>query len=299
MKKLRFSLFLFVFCGIVILLLILFKYTPNPPFSRTIAPLLQALGKPIQSIDRSISRVLPINDMDEKKLGEEIKALLPKNFILNKESATTIKYLNSLVKSLCKTTRKPFEYKVFIIDGSPNACALPGGIICVTDRLLNILENEAELVAVLGHEIGHIEHGHLFDAARGKMFRKKIAAIGIAKILGLVRGITKFSFSKTQEDEADEYGFRMLLQNGYDPNAMSSSLKKLLSQSKNLQKPDLLLDFMNSHPYIELRIEKFLTLALHWKKKHPQEKYYLGKKNLDQKITFFENSFTEECGISQ
>ena len=74
----------------------------------------------------------------------------------------SLKYLNALVHSLTSETYKPFEYRIFLEEGSPNACALPGGAICITTGLMDLLQNESELVAVLSHEIGHIERGHYF-----------------------------------------------------------------------------------------------------------------------------------------
>jgi beta-barrel assembly-enhancing protease len=102
------------------------------------------------------------------------------------------------------------------------------------------------------------------------------------------------SFSKTQEDEADEYGFRMLLKKGYDPIAMSTSLEKLILGLIHKQGPtNLFEDFFGTHPYAELRIEKFRSRARLWKQNHPNEKRYLGKRNLLNQMTAAEVEFSD------
>lgn len=301
MKGFRVIFFLLLLCGVVGVSLILIKEKPQPPFSRSLAPLFQELGKPVKSVDRAISRMFPIDEVDEKMLGNEIKlrfADTSKPRTADEEA--TVRYLNSLITSLSDETRRSFEYQVFLVDGPPDAFAMPGGALCVTKGLMGILENEAELVAILSHEIGHIERGHLFDAARGKMLRRKIRKTSVVTYASdVIHMIVGLSFSKTQEDEADEYGFRMLLKKGYDPIAMSTSFEKLILGSVQKQGPtNPFEDFFTSHPYTELRIEKFRSRAKLWQQNYPNEKRYLGKKNFEDRMTVFEAEFSDELNES-
>ena len=55
----------------------------------------------------------------------------------------------------------------------PNAFALPGGVIIVTGGLLKTLKSEAELAAVLSHEMGHIELSHCLDTVRFQLLARK------------------------------------------------------------------------------------------------------------------------------
>ena len=304
MKRLRLLFLLLMGFGIFGVILILIKEQIQPPFSRSLSPLFQEIGKPIKSIDRVISRVIPVDDIDEKMLGDEIKSRISKNSnIPTPEEQATVRYLNSLVGSLTKEAYKQFEYKVFLVNGPPNASALPGGVIYITNELIDLLDSEAELVAILSHEIGHIERGHLFDAAREEMLRKKIHNTTIisyaSDVISLIASLT---FSKAQEDEADEYGFRMLVKKGYDPFAMSYTFDKLLQEKIALspsikQRPTTPIDdFFNTHPYIELRREKFRSRAKLWVENYPNEKRYVGKKNLTNRKTSFELKYPDEWG---
>lgn len=292
MKRVRIIFFLFLIGGVIGITAILIKEKRQPQCSPSLAVLFQELGRPIKTLDRAISRMLPIDEIDEKMLGEEIKYRLEKILKpITPDEESIVIYLNSLIEFLSRETQRSFEYKVFLVDGPPNAFAMPGGVLCVTKDLMNILENEAELAAILSHEIGHVERGHLFDAVRGEMLRRKIKMSVVfsyaSDVIGMIIGL---SFSKTQEDEADEYGFRMLIKKGYDPIAMSTVFEKLIqSHPHKLRKLiDPLDDFFSTHPYTQVRFDKFRARAELWKKTYPDERQYLGKKKFRDRITTFE-----------
>lgn len=134
---------------------------------------------------------------------------------------------------------RPSDYTVTVLNTSvPNAFALPGGYIYVTRGLLTLLNSEAELAGVLGHEVGHV-------AARHSQKRETRSTIG--SLLGTIAGaVTKsdlasvlvsrgaqvytLGFSRSQEYQADQLGVRYLASAGYDPFAMSNALVSLEMQ---------------------------------------------------------------------
>ncbi|MFZ0565139.1 MAG: M48 family metallopeptidase [Chlamydiales bacterium] len=293
MKKSKVIFFLLILIGLSIVTTHSIQHPVQPPFTHSLSILFQELGKPIKSVDRAISCILPVDEIDEKMLGDEIKLKLADTTI---QEEATIKYLNSLVQCFSDETHKPFEYEVFLVDGPPNACALPGGVICVTTGLIKLLENEAELAAILGHEIGHIERGHLFDAARGEMLLRKITGESHAFYASeLLHLMLNFIFSKSQEEEADEYSFRLLVKKQYNPFAISDVFTKLSSSHiHNPQPTSLIDDFFATHPQTELRIEKFYARAQAWIANHPREKWYGGEKNFANRITHTEKDYPDE-----
>jgi len=124
----------------------------------------------------------------------------------------------------------PYEFNV-INDSTPNAWALPGGKIVINRGLLVELESEAELAAVLGHEIVHAAARHgAKGMERGMMLQGAVLVAGIAsqnsEYSGLVVGaagvgtqLITHKYSRDAEREADLYGMRYMSRAGYDPRA--------------------------------------------------------------------------------
>ncbi|MEM9469784.1 MAG: M48 family metalloprotease [Pseudomonadota bacterium] len=139
------------------------------------------------------------------------------------------------------TERKDVEYKFFVIDDPMiNAFAVPGGYIYVSRGLMALANSEAELAAVIAHEIGHVTARHSAErVSQSFLVGLGAAAIGavagdpgISQAAGLGSELFVKSYSRTQEHEADNLGVRYSARAGYDPNAMSTFLKVLDGQTK-------------------------------------------------------------------
>ncbi|KEQ55300.1 putative Zn-dependent protease [Sphingobium chlorophenolicum] len=128
-----------------------------------------------------------------------------------------------------------------------NAFAIPGGYVYVTRQLMALMNDEAELAGVLGHEIGHVaaQHGQRRQQAAqrnaigGTLLQVLTGALlgdsGLAGLLqkGIGQGsqLLTLKFSRSQEYEADDLGIRYLASGGYDPKALSTMLASLAAQS--------------------------------------------------------------------
>jgi predicted Zn-dependent protease len=129
-----------------------------------------------------------------------------------------------------------------------NAFAIPGGYVYVTRQLMGLMNDEAELASVLGHETGHVAARHSQKrqrAATQNGLLGVLGQIGVGVLLGgnsqigqlLTKGIATgtqaltLKFSRSQEYEADDLGVAYLAKAGYDPMASSTMLASLAAQS--------------------------------------------------------------------
>lgn len=128
-----------------------------------------------------------------------------------------------------------------------NAFAVPGGYIYTTRQLVTLMNNEAELAAVLGHEVGHVAARHSQrrqKAAQTNSILGVLGAIGSSILLGdsqlgstLSRTFMEGSqlltlrFSRKQELQADDLGIEYLGRAGYDRRAMGTVLASLAAQN--------------------------------------------------------------------
>ncbi len=162
-----------------------------------------------------------------------------------------------------------------------NAFAVPGGYVYVTRQLLALMNSEAELASVLGHEVGHV-------AARHSKQREKRARVGgLGAILATVAGSVLagdtgarlgqqlggtlaqsyvLGFSRSQEYEADDLGVFYLAKTGYDPFAASSMLASLAAQTSldtraQGQKEQALPSWQRTHPDPASRVTRAANRA--------------------------------------
>src|SRR5687767_2448102 len=156
----------------------------------------------------------------------------------------------------------PWSFEV-VDDPTPNAFALPGGYIFVTRGMLNHMDSEAELAAVLGHEIGHVTARHGVQ----QMSRAQLAQLGMGigmvlvpelqpygDLLGSGLQLLFLKYGRDAERQADELGFAYSLKENYDVREMDdvfATLQKIGEAAKQSPLPA----WASSHPDPGERIE--------------------------------------------
>lgn len=136
--------------------------------------------------------------------------------------------------------------------------------IYITTTLVKLCQNESEVAAVIGHELGHLQLGHLTKlqskANQLNAMLDNLAKGGVdAKVIDKIAKAGAIAipvFSRDQEYEADDYGFQALCQHGYDRNAMSA----LYSRLDAIGNQDSILSFLATHPPFKDRIERLTKL---------------------------------------
>jgi len=208
-------------------------------------------------------------DFMELQFGLSTKIQVEKQYKIYNDDVVQ-NYINSLGQKIAIHSERPnLNYEFYVVDSKEiNAFAVPGGFIYVTTGIIKELDNEAQLAAVIGHEIGHIAKKHSVKflqraiiANYGIEFLTNLMGIKsknrkseITKIISTI-GIN-FLFlknSRENEYEADEQGAYLISKLGYDPGAMIGVQEHLMKLRKS--KPNALEEFLSTHPISENRIE--------------------------------------------
>jgi beta-barrel assembly-enhancing protease len=175
-----------------------------------------------------------------------------------------------VTNSTAKQAPYPFEFHLLRDPQTVNAFALPGGQIFITAGLLRRLNSEAQLAAVLGHEVGHVVARHGAEHLAKQQFgRALVTAVGVATsddrgggqqaalIARAVDRVVSLSYGRSDELESDRLGFQFITEAGYNPQGIVEVMK-ILGASRRGEAPP---EFLSSHPNPENRVEKLQALV--------------------------------------
>lgn len=147
----------------------------------------------------------------------------------------------------------------------PNAFALPGGLLVVTDEMVQMVDGREDvLIGVLGHEVGHVKRRHGMRAVTQAALLGTITSVAFGDFSGLLAGapalLGHLAYSRDFEREADADAITMLRANGLSPEVMVLMFDRLAQRRK--KEPGLDLGIaLASHPADEERITFFRKAA--------------------------------------
>lgn len=178
-------------------------------------------------------------------------------------------YVAGVGKALNRVSHRPhMPYNFHVVNATyVNAYAFPGGSIAVTRGILAELDNEAELAALLGHELGHVNARHTASRmSKGKLLG---ALVGGATLLagaksktlgdlagtlgGAGAGLLLASYSRDDERQADDLGMEYMVRAGYTPEGMVGLMDVLRSMNK--RQPSAIETMFATHPMSSERYE--------------------------------------------
>ena len=217
----------------------------------TVAALAAVVWLGIPALAHTAARSLPA-DIDAQ-LGESTLAALDESLLsASALPAARREELGALFDSLARPV-EPGARLVLRKGGrvGANAFALPGSVVILTDELTQLAADDAEIAAVLAHELGHVAERH---ALRSLLQNTGIVLL-IAATLGDVTSISslgatlpttllQLQYSRRFEHEADGYAVALLADTGRDPEALASVLARLEGQSS----AGLLPAYLSTHP---------------------------------------------------
>lgn len=176
-------------------------------------------------------------------------------------------YVNEVGQRLAGVSDRQLPYEFVVLNNStPNAWTLPGGKIAVNRGLLVELNNEAELAAVLSHEIVHAAARHgAKNMERGLLLQGAVMAAGMAVqgkdygsyVVGgaqVAAGLLHSKYSRDAEREADFYGMQYMARAGYEPRA-AITLQETFVKLSEANSHNWLQGLFASHPPSQERVE--------------------------------------------
>ena len=202
----------------------------------------------------------------EVSFGRELAARILGNYSLFDDEKTN-RYVNLVGRALALYAGRPeIEFYFAVLDSDEiNAFAAPGGYIFITRGALMEMENEAQLAAVLGHEIAHVVKKHVVKELNIKGDDAS-AVGGIASLIGSATSSFRVALEQTldqavdilfnrgykiaDEIEADRVGILLASVAGYDP----LGLREFLNKTKGFEKEDK--TYTGEHPIQEVRMRE-------------------------------------------
>ena len=199
--------------------------------------LLFATGFKVGGVDlgaaKDAVKAATLSEADAVKLGQEA--------IVSMDAAQSVAgadnpYTQRLDKLLANHKSDAYNFKVYLAD-DVNAFATPDGSIRVYSGLMDLM-NDDELLAVLGHEMAHVELKHTLKSLKKayavSAARKGVAsqssgagAIASSELGALGENMLNSSFSRSEETAADDWGLKFLQDNNYNAEGMVTAFEKL------------------------------------------------------------------------
>jgi len=219
------------------------------------------------------NQVLLYSSSDLETMGLESFEL-----IKQKEKISTNQEINKFVQCVSSAITinvpkssydGPWEVVVFESD-QINAFALPGGKIGIYTGILKVTENQDQLAAIIGHEVGHVVENHSNERISSQQLSQTTMAIAEAALesqggknqnlymsglgLGLQYGVL-MPYGRAHENEADVVGQELMARSGFKPKASI----RLWQNMAALSNKNTLPEFMSTHPSNETRINELTT----------------------------------------
>lgn len=225
-------------------------------------------GKILAGATQVVSSSKEIDYPTERTIGESLALEGLQRFGNPVKSEALQQYVNQVGTAVAVNSKRATIPYQFAVLESPvqNAFAVPGGVIFVSRALVAILENEAELAAVLAHEIGHVSAKHALKSTQRAQLLQGVGTITAASVggdkgkkfasaIGDMQGVLfDKGLDKEMEFEADLAAMETTYRTGYNPAAMISVLEKLqkLEASSKEKKGS----WFSTHPPLSERIAR-------------------------------------------
>jgi len=219
------------------------------------------------------------SEAGEIQKSKEVHPMLLQQFGGQYDDQQIAQYVNEVGQRAAKASQRPeLTYTFTVLDSEEiNAFTTGGGYVYITRGIMNYLNNEAELEAVLGHEIGHVCARHpVRQQSKSTLAGIGAAAVGIFTGSADLAGLANYAgaalvsgYGRDQELEADRLGAEYLVKTGYSPQHMVDVVRLLKNQElveiqrarEENRKPHVYHGVFASHPDNDSRLHEVVAAA--------------------------------------
>ena len=264
----------------------------TPDRDVSLASLVDLWSDALRDTDQIGMHLTRVSDAEEMKIGADLARGLTGSSVTDSAAEA---YVTEVAQPLLKHVRRGgIQYQFHVIDSPQiNAFALPGGQVFVMTGLLNFAQSEAELAAVVGHEMSHVDLRHCIERYQYEIKLRKIGAPEVGSMVEFAHRIATAGFSRYQELDADAQGERLSIEAGYDPGAGAALFTRMKAQ---FHEPDrerattpagemtqaageAIGSYFRTHPPSDERARKLNEMVA-----GRRGEYYVGKENLHERV---------------
>jgi len=218
--------------------------------------------------DRLVERIPP---SAEQQIGDQVMALVDKQWLrpsqlsVAEQQAWRKRFARMLDKARASGMAVPEDWQLHFRRTTavmgPNAFALPGGQMCVTDELIELLKDEPDAVlTILAHEAGHVQHRHGMRTAIRASVAAAAAAVWLGDYSSFLNGLPVLlatnGYRRDHEREADAFAREVARRGGVDPARMAVFFERIRRQYGDRAESPLAISF-SSHPADTERVKFF------------------------------------------
>jgi predicted Zn-dependent protease len=209
------------------------------------------------------SQLMAMPDNQVNQMGAQSFAQLKRSKPATRNGVYTA-FVNCVAQAITRQVGGQWEIVVFE-NKELNAFALPGNKIGVYTGLVSMVDNQHQLAAVIGHEVGHVLAKHSNERMSQETLAQQgvglitkaigtptsvLGQLGVAAIDPLVSYGLLLPYSRTQESEADIIGLNLMAKSGFNPQQSVALWQKMAQASQGQQAPE----WMSTHPADTSRI---------------------------------------------
>jgi len=255
--------------------------------------ILEILGDIARDVDKFTKTATRVSVEDEMEIGGEIDGSI---WVRRVTDPDLERYVDNVGQDIAaRARRKGITYKFHIFQSPEiNAFAIAGGHIYITTAMLEMLESEAELAAILGHEIAHVDLQHTIELLQTELFLQRAGFGDLAILIKVAEDLVGVGFSEVMEREADRLGMLLAAEAGYSPLASLAVFKKMhkefyddteLAQTQGPEGEivralsDALEDYFQTHPPFLDRLDELSNLLDNNMTAWAGDRFYLGVSN--------------------